>query len=112
MGIWGIDIFEDDLALDIKDMFEELVESGESIESAVSIVLEDFEESLEDFDEGATVVLALCELAAEKGNITEDLKSELSRLSSNNEYWNYLREESEALYEARRGLLNKLIKRI
>lgn len=112
MGIWGIDIFEDDLALDIKDMFEELVESGESIESAVSIVLEDFEESLEDFDEGATVVLALCELAAEKGNITGDLKSELSRLSSNNEYWNYLREESEELYEARRGLLNKLLKKI
>lgn len=112
MGIWGIDIFEDDLALDIKDMFEELVESGESIESAVSIVLEDFEESLEDFDEGATVVLALCELASQKGNITEKLKSELSRLSSNNEYWNYLKEESEELYEARRGLLNKLLKKI
>lgn len=112
MGTWGIDIFEDDFALDIKDMFEELVESGESIESAVSIVLEDFEESLEEFDEGATVVLALSQLAAEKGGITEELKSELSRLSSNNEYWNYLREESEELYEARRGLLNKLLKRV
>jgi hypothetical protein len=112
MGTWGTGLFEDDLALDIKDMFKELIKDGQTVQEAISTVLEEFEDALEDFDEGATVVLALCSLGEEKGCITEELRDELRNVAFNIEYWNFLKEENIELYEARMRLLNKFLKMI
>jgi len=111
MGTFGLDIFEDDLALDIKDMFQALEEEGQTVETIIEMVLEEFEDSLEDFDEGITVVLALTSLASEKGGINETLKKLLNDAASNNEYWDYLKEESEELYESRHKLLAEFLKK-
>lgn len=110
MGTWGFNIFEDDLALDIKDAFQELIDEGETVEIATQIILEEFEDSLEDFDEGVTAVLALGTLALEKGEITDRLKKELINASNNEEYWEYLKDENEELYKSRIVLLHKLMK--
>lgn len=110
MGTWGYGIFDDDLALDIKDLFQQLIDDGESLGSIIDILLEEFQDSLEDFDEEVTVLLALGALALEKGGITDRLKKELINVSNNEEYWEYLKDENEELYKSRIVLLHKLMK--
>lgn len=110
MGTWGYGIFDDDLALDIKDLFQQLIDDGESLKSIIDILLEEFQDSLEDFDEGVTVFLALGALALEKGGITDRLKKELINASNNEEYWDYIKSENEELYKSRVVLLHKLMK--
>ncbi|WP_102401612.1 DUF4259 domain-containing protein [Haloimpatiens massiliensis] len=112
MGTWDMQVFEDDLAMDIKDSFEELIEEGETVETAIENILEEFEDCLEDFDDGVTTILALATIAIERGVITKRLKREFTRVINNNEYWNYLKEENEELYKARIKQVNSIKERI
>jgi len=111
MGTWGTEIFEDDLALDIKDTFEDLISEGKSVEEAIGITMEEFEDSLEDSDECPTMVLALSTLTLESGVITEELKNQLNKVANDTEYWDYLKEEDEELYEARMCMVKQLLKK-
>ena len=51
MGTWGVAIFGNDTAADVRDDFRELIEDGRSDEEATSAVLEKFRESLTDRDD-------------------------------------------------------------
>lgn len=74
MGAWGCGLFEDDVALDVKDTFDDALANGETLAAATRAVLEEFEDSLDDDDDGPIITLALAALQWERGKPQERLK--------------------------------------
>lgn len=62
MGTWGVEIFDDDFALDIQAEFEKAMDQGLSVKKATQRILYDVQDVLEDEDEGPLVYLALAAL--------------------------------------------------
>ncbi|URZ04116.1 DUF4259 domain-containing protein [Clostridium felsineum] len=108
MGTFGNEIFEDDLALDIKYSFEEMLNSKVEINELIDNVMLEFEDSFEDFDEAMTAVLALATLVVENGFKSQKLKNELDKVVEESEYLEGLKEENLELYESRLELIKKL----
>ncbi|URZ04119.1 DUF4259 domain-containing protein [Clostridium felsineum] len=108
MGTFGSEIFEDDLALDIKYSFEEMLNSEVEINELIDNVMLEFEDSFEDFDEAMTAVLALATLVVENGFKSQKLKNELDKVVEESEYLEGLKEENLELYESRLELIKKL----
>src|SRR5262245_49111245 len=67
MGTWGAGIFEDDVALDVRDAFRDATDSAMSATEAADQVLQEFSEQLEDSDDGPVIRLALASLLLDCG---------------------------------------------
>jgi hypothetical protein len=91
MGAWGAGIFEDDLALDIKLDFEAYLDENKSMKEIINCLLDDYEEEINDPDEGPIVyiVLAALQLEHNKGKVYESIKK-----------------KTLEIIEQKRGLLN------
>ncbi len=87
MGTWGYGILDNDVALDIKEDFDEAIESGQDFDTATWTVLEQHEEDLGDRDDGPVGYLALAAVQIERGHIHE-----------------WLRKRALAIIDRRRGL--------
>ena len=73
MGAWGCGLFEDDVAVDVKLAFEGALEEGMTVPAATKQTLEEFEDSLDDEDDGPIVILSLAALQWERGKPQERL---------------------------------------
>jgi hypothetical protein len=62
MGTWGTGLFDDDVALDAKGLFDDLVDQGASPGQAAEQVLEEMQHEANDQDDGPVLVLALASL--------------------------------------------------
>lgn len=88
MGIWGAKLYEDDLALDIKDEYIEKLKQGKSDEEALKEIIEENTEVIEDEDEGPVFWLALADTMWKKGRLTEKVKKEaLLGIEKNLKQW-------------------------
>lgn len=65
MGTWGTGIFDDDVAVDVKVMFEEDLKRGYSVSDTTRHILSDPPWSFEDEEDTAVMVLALAGLQLE-----------------------------------------------
>ena len=59
MGTWGIALFSDDLAADVRDDFKELLGDGYSPAEATDILIRQYKDVLDDEDESPVFWLAL-----------------------------------------------------
>ena len=75
MGTWNAGVFGDDVALDIREAFLERLANGDDGKQATSLVLEDFQDELADFDDGPVLWLALAATQWEYGSLQEDVKA-------------------------------------
>lgn len=108
MGIWGLDIYDDDLAVDIRDEFQEYLNQGMDENDAINEVIFNNENLLEEDEECGTFILTIG-LIAKDNEITNSKINKLLRdLKGNKNYWKYLKEDSMELYEARMDLLIEL----
>lgn len=108
MGIWGLDIYDDDLAVDIRDEFQEYLNQGMDENDAINEVIFNNENLLEEDEECGTFILTIG-LIAKDNEITNSRINKLLRdLKGNKNYWKYLKEDSMELYEARMDLLTEL----
>ena len=108
MGIWGLDIYDDDLAVDIRDEFQEYLNQGMDENDAINEVIFNNENLLEEDEECGTFILTIG-LIAKDNEITNSKINKLLRdLKGNKNYWKYLKEDSMELYEARMDLLTEL----
>ena len=64
MGVWGTDLFSDDLACDIRDHYRELLEDGIEDVAATRLILEKFQAYLEE-SEGIALLRFCWRLYAE-----------------------------------------------
>ena len=109
MGVWGLDIYDDDLAVDIKEEFQSYLDEGMDENEAINELLLNNDNLLEDEEESGTVVLTVALLAKENEIDNIRVKKLLKELKRNKVYWNYLKEDSMELYEVRMDLLRELI---
>ena len=109
MGVWGLDIFDDDLAVDIKEEFEHYLMEGMTEEEAIDELISSNDNLLEDINDMGTFVLTVATLAKENDVKSKKVTKMLKSLHRNSEYWNELKENQEELYDARRDLLRELL---
>ena len=109
MGIWGLDIYDDDLAMDIKREFEEYLEQGMDENEALEEVIFNNDSLLEEVEECGTFILVLGVLLKENQITNSKIDKLLRELKNNKEYCNYVRDNSNDLYESRMDLLKELI---
>ena len=64
MGAWGPAIFSDDLAVDVRDDFRDLIGEGLTADEASERLKAEYADTLQDPDEGPVFLFALAEPAA------------------------------------------------
>jgi hypothetical protein len=74
MGTWGVAIFSDDLAADLRGDFRDLIGDGLSPGQAVARLLSDYASSLDDVDETPVFWLALAQVQWQLGRLDETTK--------------------------------------
>jgi len=105
MGVHGAEIFDDDVALDVQTTFEEALAEGASVRAATRHVLDEYEESLDDPDDGAIVWLALAALQVEQGALQPRVRRHaLAVLATGNDLARWEEVGEEAVAERRQVL--------
>ena len=108
MGVWGLDIYDDDLAVDIRDEFQEYLHQGMDENDAMNEVIFNNENLLEEDEDCGTFILTIVLLAKENEISNSKINKLLKELKGNKNYWKYLKEDSIELYEVRMDLLREL----
>ncbi|MBQ8999199.1 MAG: hypothetical protein IJ086_11010 [Clostridium sp.] len=108
MGVWGLDIYDDDLAVDIRDEFQEYLNQGMDENDAMNEVIFNNENLLEEDEDCGTFILTIGLLAKENEISNSKINKLLKELKGNKNYWKYLKEDSIELYEVRMDLLREL----
>jgi hypothetical protein len=106
MGAWGIDIFEDDLALDLKEEYEEILNSGLSHEVATKTLMEHYQEVLEDSEESGVFWLALASIQLEHHSLIKGVK--IAALDVIDHFRDLLRWEDSPDFQKRKEILSQL----
>lgn len=106
MGAWGVGLFSDDTACDVRDDYRQAITEGLSDELATEQVLTRQREALEDPDEGPVVWLALAATAWRLGRLdeaTKDKALEIIAQRAGFERW-----DEQGLRRKREAVLDKL----
>ena len=74
MGTWGVELFADDTAADVRAHYRELIEDGVDDDEATRHVLESFREYLADEDDGPVVWLALAVSQSQIGRLAPEVR--------------------------------------
>jgi len=107
MGTWGAAIFSDDLALDIRDEFKELIGDGCSASQATAVLIQQFQEVIDDVEAGPVFWLALAAIQWKTGHVEESVIQKAANiidLGSDLIRW----QDDEGLLKKRKGYLTRL----
>jgi hypothetical protein len=74
MGVWDANIFDDDFALDVKGEYDEILKSVISHEVATQIIIDRYQDALDDPEEAGVFWLALATLQLECDSLIELVK--------------------------------------
>ena len=85
MGTWGVAVFSDDLAADLRDEFRDLIGEGLSSTEAVDKLLGEYASSLEDDNEKSVFWIALAAAQWKLGRLEERTKKEALSLIATGE---------------------------
>ena len=61
MGIWGFELYQNDMSLDVKDEFEELYNSSKNVQEITDILMKEYKSIMGDIDEEPLFWLALAD---------------------------------------------------
>lgn len=109
MGVWGLDIYDDDLAVDIREEFRSLLDEDMEADEAIEAILLNNEDILDDNEDRGTFILTVGVLCKENEVNNKKVIRLLKNLKSDRYYWDYIKDDSIELYEARIDLLNDLL---
>lgn len=112
MGAHGTELFDDDVAMDVQAIFEEALENGMSVGAATEQVLDEYEEYLEDTDDGPIVWLALAALQLERDALQPRVRREALAAIESEEDMERWEESGEDLHAERRRVLDELKARL
>lgn len=90
MGTWGPKLYQDDLAEDIKNEYEELLKEGKSNKKAIEHICLMYKEEIEDSDERPVFWMVLADVLCENKNLTNFVKRKALKeieLGENLERW-------------------------
>lgn len=89
MGAWGTGLFDDDIAADIRGVWEAAIGRGDSPEAATAAVLNDLgSEMADDPDDGPILWITLAALQTDANAVHTEVKSRaLDAMPQNIERW-------------------------
>ena len=87
MGVWGLDIYDDDLAADIRDEFQGYLDEGMDENEAMNEVILNNEDLLEEEEECGTFILTIGLLAKENEISNSKINKLLKELKERIEYF-------------------------
>ncbi len=61
MGIWGFELYQNDMSLDVKDEFEKFYNSGKNVQEIIDILMKEYKSIMGDIDEEPLFWLALAD---------------------------------------------------
>ncbi|OUC97771.1 hypothetical protein CA984_09605 [Streptosporangium minutum] len=102
MSAWGVALFSDDTACDVRDAYRELIEDGVEDEEAVRRVLDGFGDALVDPDEGPVVWLALAWTQSKVGRLDATVRDRALGVIERGEGLERWQEEGSRLWPAGR----------
>jgi hypothetical protein len=112
MGIWGTGIFDNDVALDIRDAFEDAVSEGLDSSAATQRVLEEFAQAAEDFDDGPVISLALAALQLQREALQPEMRERALHIIATGEGLRSWAAVDAATLDERRQVLAQLQTRL
>lgn len=74
MGRWGTGIYQNDVAEDVKNLYIGYLKSGKSDDEALQLLLDEFENEINDSDDSLDFFFALADIMWKKGRLTEKIK--------------------------------------
>ena len=74
MGMWGFELYQNDTSLDVKDEFEELYRTGNTVRDITDKLTEDYKSIMGDVDEEPLFWLALADTQWNLGVLLPDVK--------------------------------------
>ena len=107
MGAWGANLYQDDVALDVKDEYKDNLRRGKTNEEAMQEIIDKYQELLEDEEDRGVFWLALADTQWNLGRLDEQVKEqalEIIELGTDLKRW----EINEKLYNKRKEILEKL----
>ena len=107
MGAWGANLYQDDVALDVKDEYKDNLRRGKTNEEAMQEIIDKYQELLEDEEDRGVFWLALADTQWNLGRLDEQVKKqalEIIELGIDLKRW----ESNEKLYNKRKEILEKL----
>lgn len=103
MGTWGTGIYQDDMACDVRDAYQEKNENGISCEESTNQLLKEYNSDLEDFPETANIFwLALTKAQIESGTLDNRIRDKAIEMIDKGidlQNWKELGADSETLAE-------------
>jgi hypothetical protein len=110
MGAWGVAVFSDDLAADVRDEFRDLIGEGLSPSQAVNKLLTEYASSLDDDDEMSIFWIALASTQWKLGRLEHRTKQEALRVINSGQ--DLKRWDSPRYREKRAAVLAKVRKQL
>jgi hypothetical protein len=108
MGTWGISLFSDDTACDVRDSYREYLEDGLSAEEASAKTIEEYRSSLDDPDEATIFWMALAASQWKLGRLQDDVQEKALAVIEAGADLQQWREEAPKQVKKREQALEKL----
>lgn len=108
MGCWGAGIFDDDLAVDVRDLYDEVIKKGFSDSMAVRVITKLYESSLEVEDDNIIIYSALSSMQLNRNCLAPEIRDKTIELIDANSGMGRWVEAGRSPFKERRNELNRL----
>jgi hypothetical protein len=100
-----VDLFDADLAADVRTAFENRIKKSSSLEETTTFVLKKFKFALEDTDDEPIIFLALAALQLEQGEIQAQVRARALEIIDSGQDLQRWEEANTEMFEARKQVL-------
>lgn len=112
MGAWGVKIYQNDLAEDIKDQYMDYLREGKTNEEATRELISEYEEVLQDIDDGSNFWFVLADQQWKIGRLLPYVKEQALNWIEKGGDLHIWYESSEKLGNERKKVLEELSQRL
>lgn len=107
MGTWGVGLFQDDVAMDVRNAFDDALAQGLTPGQAADDILANPPWPLDDFDDGPVIWLALAALLLREGALRDDVLDQAAQVIATGAALDRWNEASDADQVARKRVLEQ-----
>ncbi|HEX9035969.1 MAG TPA: hypothetical protein VF808_03170 [Ktedonobacterales bacterium] len=107
MGVWGVGLFQDDVAVDTRNAFDDALARGLQPGQAADMLLANPPRPLDDADDGPVIRLALAALLLREGALRNDVRDEAARAIASRAAYARWEEAPNAMRMARERVLER-----
>ena len=110
MGTWGTKLYENDLALDLKEEYIEKLKKGIENKEALEQIKQEYKEEIEDNDEETVFWMVLADTMWNLGKMTDEVKNKaLQSIEKDLKKWKQESENSKDIVKREKELEKRKI---